>query len=82
MTEAPASGIGLAVAEAFGAPRPMTVPLWLLKPAPLAHTIMTTQLRLSNAKARDGLGWAPSHASGLDAVRELAAAGRVSPAAA
>ena len=71
-----------AVAEAFGAPRPMTVPLWLLKPAPLAHTIMTTQLRLSNAKARDGLGWAPSHASGLDAVRELAAAGRVSPAAA
>ncbi|MFD0277999.1 NAD-dependent epimerase/dehydratase family protein [Kitasatospora sp. NPDC127111] len=62
-----------AVAGAFGAPAPMTVPLWLLKPAPLAHTIMATNLRLANDKARRELGWAPGHADCVAGLRALAA---------
>ncbi|MGF1425402.1 NAD-dependent epimerase/dehydratase family protein [Kitasatospora sp. LaBMicrA B282] len=61
-----------AVAEAFGAPAPMTIPLWLLRPAPLAHTIMATNLRLANAKARAELGWAPTHSSSVDGLKALA----------
>lgn len=61
-----------AVAAAFGAPAPLTVPLWLLKAAPLAHTIMGTDLKLSNAKARQDLGWAPTYGSSVAGVWELA----------
>jgi nucleoside-diphosphate-sugar epimerase len=60
------------VAKAFGTPAPMAVPLWLLKPAPLAHTIMSTNLRLANHKARRDLGWAPTHAGCATALRALA----------
>ncbi|MEU1288296.1 NAD(P)-dependent oxidoreductase [Kitasatospora sp. NPDC005856] len=63
-----------AVADAFGTPTPRTVPLWLLRPAPLAHTIMSTNLRLANDKARSELGWAPTHASSVDGLKALAAA--------
>lgn len=61
-----------AVAGAFGAPAPLTVPLWVLKPAPLAHTIMGTDLRLSNAKAGRELGWAPTYANCAAGVAALA----------
>ncbi|MFF8381551.1 NAD-dependent epimerase/dehydratase family protein [Streptomyces sp. NPDC015661] len=61
-----------AVAAAFGAPRPMAVPLWLLRPAPLAHSIMATNLRLSNAKAKHELGWQTSHPGGVAGVQTLA----------
>lgn len=61
-----------AVAAAFGLPRPMTVPLWLLRPAPLAHTVMSTNLRLSSDRAKAELGWAPTYPSCLVGVRELA----------
>lgn len=63
-----------AVAAAFGAPAPRAVPLWLLRPAPLAHTIMSTNLRLANDKARAELGWAPTHASSVRGLAALAAA--------
>jgi nucleoside-diphosphate-sugar epimerase len=61
-----------AVAEAFGAPRPPTLPLWVLRAAPLIHTIMTTQIRLSTTKAKVELGWAPTYRSSLQGVRALA----------
>ncbi|MGW0769977.1 NAD-dependent epimerase/dehydratase family protein [Streptomyces sp. NPDC002676] len=61
-----------AVAEAFGAPAPMTVPLWLLRPAPLAYAIMSTNLRLANAKAKAELGWAPASAGCVDRLNTLA----------
>ncbi|MFG2293475.1 NAD-dependent epimerase/dehydratase family protein [Streptomyces sp. NPDC048603] len=60
------------VARAFGTPAPMTVPLWLLKPARLAHTIMSANLRLANGKARRELGWAPTHEGCATALRALA----------
>ncbi|MFI1104889.1 NAD-dependent epimerase/dehydratase family protein [Streptomyces melanogenes] len=61
-----------AVAEAFGTPAPLRVPLWLLKPAPLAHTVMATNLRLDSSKAKAELGWKPSQADSVEGVRSLA----------
>jgi nucleoside-diphosphate-sugar epimerase len=59
-------------AEAFGAPKPLAVPPWLLRPAgALLAAMLRTNLRLSNAKARDELGWVPEFpgaAQGLAAM--------------
>lgn len=48
------------LAHAVGAPPPPTVPGWLLGLAPYAAAIMTSTLRVSNAKAKAELDWAPS----------------------
>ncbi|MEV8093656.1 NAD(P)-dependent oxidoreductase [Kitasatospora sp. NPDC085879] len=61
-----------AVAEAFGAPRPMSVPRWLFRPAPLAACMLATNLRMSTARARRELGWEPS-TDGPRRLAELAA---------
>ncbi|MFB6820243.1 NAD-dependent epimerase/dehydratase family protein [Streptomyces virginiae] len=64
-----------AVAEAFGTPAPMTLPAWLMRPMPYAHKMFTSSLRVSNARARAELGWAPRYAScveGLAAMRARA----------
>ncbi|MEU4481727.1 NAD(P)-dependent oxidoreductase [Micromonospora sp. NPDC023966] len=47
------------LAAAFGARRPWRVPSWMLRPIPYAHAMMTTSMRVSNAKAKRELGWAP-----------------------
>ncbi|MFJ5550907.1 NAD-dependent epimerase/dehydratase family protein [Streptomyces sp. NPDC093225] len=60
-------------AEAFGTPAPRTVPQWLLRAAPLARALMTTNLRMSNARARHELDWAPTHRSTADGLKALAA---------
>jgi nucleoside-diphosphate-sugar epimerase len=58
-----------AVARAYGAPKPMTMPMWLLRAfAPLGSIAMTTNLRLSNAKAKAELGWEPGHRSSVEGV--------------
>ena len=49
-----------ALAAEMGARRPWRVPTWMLRPIPYLHTIMTTSMRVSNAKARRELGWAPA----------------------
>ncbi|MEU0165075.1 NAD-dependent epimerase/dehydratase family protein [Streptomyces iakyrus] len=61
-----------AVARTFGLPKPVNVPLWLLKPMSYVHTVMSSRLRLSCAKAERELGWTPRYASsheGLAALR-------------
>ncbi|MGW6645127.1 NAD-dependent epimerase/dehydratase family protein [Streptomyces iakyrus] len=61
-----------AVARTFGLPKPVNVPLWLLKPMSYVHTVMSSRLRISCAKAERELGWTPRYASsheGLDALR-------------
>ncbi|MFF5966546.1 NAD-dependent epimerase/dehydratase family protein [Streptomyces collinus] len=61
-----------AVARTFGLPEPVNVPLWLLKPMSYAHTVMSSRLRMSCAKAERELGWTPRYASsheGLAALR-------------
>ncbi|MFB7369186.1 NAD-dependent epimerase/dehydratase family protein [Streptomyces sp. NPDC056222] len=62
-----------AVAAVFGTPRPMTVPAWMTRPMSYAHTISTTNLRVSNARAEAELGWTPRYrdcAAGLAALTE------------
>ena len=49
-----------ALAAELGARRPRRVPTWMLRPIPYLHTIITTSMRVSNAKARRELGWAPT----------------------
>src|SRR5205814_2377182 len=49
-----------ALAAELGARRPWRVPTWMLRPIPYLHAIMTTSMRVSNAKARRELGWAPA----------------------
>ncbi|MEU1853576.1 NAD(P)-dependent oxidoreductase [Streptomyces sp. NPDC019990] len=62
------------VAGVFGLPKPMTVPLWLMKPMSYAHTVMSSRLRVSCAKAEHELGWIPQYPSsreGLAASRSV-----------
>jgi nucleoside-diphosphate-sugar epimerase len=48
------------LATELGARRPWRVPTWMLRPIPYLHTIITASMRVSNAKARRDLGWAPA----------------------
>jgi nucleoside-diphosphate-sugar epimerase len=61
------------VAEQFGLPKPMTVPLWLMKPMSYAHTMMSTTMRVSTAKAERELGWTPAYPSSRDGLAALRA---------
>lgn len=62
-----------AVAEAFGTPRPLTMPRWMLRAAPLARSIMFSRLRMDSSKAAAELGWRPAHPAGVEGLRALAA---------
>jgi nucleoside-diphosphate-sugar epimerase len=62
----------LCVAREFGLPKPMAVPLWTVRPMGYAHTMMTSNQRVSSAKAERELGWTlvyPSSHDGLAALR-------------
>ncbi|MFH8626415.1 hypothetical protein ACH4A8_31800 [Streptomyces vietnamensis] len=61
-----------AVAAVFDAPAPRTVPLWLLRSAPLAHTVMSTDPRPAGDKAGAEFGWTPTHADSADGLASLA----------
>jgi nucleoside-diphosphate-sugar epimerase len=57
-----------AMAAAVGAPRPWTVPGWLLAATPLTRAIVTGGLRVCNTKAKTELAWtlqAPTYRDGL-----------------
>ncbi|HEU5108264.1 MAG TPA: NAD(P)-dependent oxidoreductase [Micromonosporaceae bacterium] len=49
-----------ALAAELGARRPRRVPTWLLRAIPYVHTLLTTSMRVSNAKAKRELGWTPA----------------------
>jgi nucleoside-diphosphate-sugar epimerase len=51
------------LATELGARRPWRVPNWMLRAIPYVHTLMTTSMRVSNAKAKRELGWAPTVSS-------------------
>jgi len=58
-------------ARAFEAPDPTAVPSWLMRrSAPfLAQLLTATSIRVSNARARAELGWAPAYPSYRDGIR-------------
>jgi nucleoside-diphosphate-sugar epimerase len=49
-----------ALAAELGVRRPWRVPNWTLRAIPYLHTLLNTSMRVSNAKARRELGWAPA----------------------
>ncbi|MFE7174535.1 NAD-dependent epimerase/dehydratase family protein [Streptomyces sp. NPDC057616] len=63
----------LCVAQEFGVPKPMTVPLWMTRPMPYVHTILTSRMRVSSTKAERELGWTPRYPSSRDGLAALAA---------
>lgn len=63
-----------AVAESFGTPRPLRVPRWLFRATPMAYDLMSSNIAMSNAKARAELGWsptAPTYREGLTQAHDL-----------
>ncbi|MFG3302325.1 NAD-dependent epimerase/dehydratase family protein [Micromonospora chersina] len=64
------------LAAAFGARRPWRVPSWMLRPIPYAHAMMTTSMRVSNAKAKRELGWAPAVPTYREGIPLVAKASR------
>ena len=58
-------------ARAFEAPDPTAVPTWLMRrTAPFrADLLAATSIRVSNARARAGLGWAPAYPSYREGIR-------------
>jgi nucleoside-diphosphate-sugar epimerase len=48
------------LAAELGVRRPRRVPTWMLRAIPYVHTLMSTSMRVSNAKAKRELGWAPT----------------------
>ncbi|MDQ3886158.1 MAG: NAD-dependent epimerase/dehydratase family protein [Actinomycetota bacterium] len=65
-----------ALAAELGVHRPWRVPSWMLRAIPYLHTIMTTSMRVSNAKARRELGWTPAVSTYREGIPLLAKASR------
>jgi nucleoside-diphosphate-sugar epimerase len=61
-----------AIAAAFGTPKPMTVPSWMMRALPYAYAALTTNMRVSNAKAKTELSWKPAYPTSADGLRALA----------
>lgn len=65
------------LAEAFGTPRPLELPRWALRlVAPYLAFMMTSTLRVSNARARRELDWTPSTPTYRDGIQLMKAAPR------
>jgi nucleoside-diphosphate-sugar epimerase len=64
------------LAAEFGARRPRRVPTWLFRAIPYLHTIMSTSMLVSNAKAKRELGWAPAVPTYREGIRLIANASR------
>jgi nucleoside-diphosphate-sugar epimerase len=63
------------LAEAFGTPRPLAVPRWALRlVAPYLAFMMTSTLRVSNAKAKRELLWTPATPTYHEGLSRLAQA--------
>jgi nucleoside-diphosphate-sugar epimerase len=59
------------LAAVAGAPTPRTVPAWVLRvAAPYLARLFTTRLPLSNAKAKQELGWTPMFPSYREGLRQ------------
>ncbi|WP_327715216.1 NAD-dependent epimerase/dehydratase family protein [Streptomyces sp. NBC_00490] len=61
------------VSEEFGLPKPMTVPMWLMRPMSYAQVVVAATLRVSIAKAERELGWSPVYPSCREGVAALRA---------
>jgi nucleoside-diphosphate-sugar epimerase len=65
-----------ALAAELGVRRPWRVPSWTLRAIPYLGTIMNTSMRVSNAKAKRELGWAPAVPTYREGIPLVARANR------
>jgi len=56
------------LAAELGVRRPWRVPAWMLRPIPYLHTLMTTSMHVSNAKAKRELGRTPAVPTARDGI--------------
>ncbi|GAA1992697.1 NAD(P)-dependent oxidoreductase [Catenulispora subtropica] len=68
-TPIPFADITLEIAEDFHTKKPRTVPAWLIKPMRYLDAVVTGRYVISNAKAKDELGWKPQYPSYREGVR-------------
>jgi nucleoside-diphosphate-sugar epimerase len=54
----------------------MQFPSWMLRPVPYVHARMATSMRVSNAKAKRELGWAPAVRTYSEGIPLVAQASR------
>jgi nucleoside-diphosphate-sugar epimerase len=62
-----------AAASAVGAPRPLRVPAAVLRAVPYVDEVRRSSIPMSNARAKEELGWAPSAPSTEEGLRRAAA---------
>ncbi len=62
-----------ATAAAFGAPKPLSVPVWMLRPMANLYAMLHTNVALNTSKAADELGWRPRYATSADGLAALVA---------
>jgi nucleoside-diphosphate-sugar epimerase len=65
-----------ALAAELGARRPWRIPDGMLRAIPYVHALMTTSMRVSNAKAKSELGWSPAVPTYRQGIPLMAAANR------
>lgn len=49
-----------ALASAFHTPKPFELPRWVFRTMPYAYAVLTSTIKIANAKAKSELGWAPT----------------------
>ena len=68
-TPTPFADVALEIAKDFDTKTPRTVPAWVTKPMPYLNAFITGRWIISNAKAKDELGWQPQYPSFREGVR-------------
>lgn len=68
-TPTPFASVALEVAKDFKTKTPRTVPGWMTKPMPYLHCFVTGRWIVSNAKAKEQLGWTPRYPSFREGVK-------------
>ena len=76
-TPAPFADVALEVAKDFKTKTPRTVPAWMTRPMPYLHCFITGRWVISNAKAKEQLGWQPKYRSYREGVKADAEAAGV-----
>ena len=76
-TPAPFADVTLEIAKEFRTKTPRTVPAWVTKPMPYLNAFITGRWIVSNAKAKEDLGWQPQYPSFREGVKaDAEAAGK------
>jgi nucleoside-diphosphate-sugar epimerase len=68
-TPTPFADVALEIAKDFKTKTPRTLPAWMTKPMPYLNTFLTGRWVISNAKAKDQLGWRPQYPSFREGVK-------------